>query len=250
MNLFPYVHADKILDLNGNEPAQNLLALLRDCSREVVLKLQKKIADGKNTIKEGPGFTKSDLYEKCHSMVLGKDDSGVTPNPYLRYPELLFLKWEDFQGKHTTLGEKREKSGSLLELVSQEPSGSPKLKILKLLIFVSNSIPNMFKKLLREVVEIRKKDGLNEAFQHAETVPPFPQKLDDAEITLSNYNVALALILSDPQPLQKMDIDAGPEAPVQEPKLPKPAKKKDAESTMVFWLIGLAAIGLFVSGGF
>ena len=47
-----------------------------------------------------------------------------------------------------------------------------------------------------------------------------------------------------------MDVDAGEGAPLQEPKVPKPAKKKDEESTMVFWLIGLAAIGLFVSGGF
>ena len=250
VNLYPVYKPDTVIDLENNEPARILLELLRNCSQEVVQKLIQKIRSGKNTSNENAEFTKSDMYIKCHTAILGPDEIGATPNPYLRYPELLMLIWDKFQREHTTLGDTRVKSGSLLELIRKVESGTPKSKVLNLLMFYSRCMPNMFDRLLEDVIKIRKKDGPNEAIQHAMTVALFAEKLEDNYITVNNYNVALAITLSDPIPLKTMDIDAGPEAPLQEPKLAKPAKKKDAESTMVFWLIGLAAIGLFVSGGF
>ena len=72
----------------------------------------------------------------------------------------------------------------------------------------------------------------------------------DQNLQLFNYNVALGLVLSDPSELFEMDVDAGAHAPLLKPTLPKPAKKEDGESTMVFWLFGLGAICLYAIGAF
>jgi len=105
--------------------------------------------------------------------------------------------------------------------------------------------------LYPDVILISGRGNRTAAIKHGGTVPPhYYGKLEDALISQFNYNVAKGILLSDPIPLKTMDVDAGEGAPLQEPKVPKPAKKKDEESTIVFWLLGLAAIGLYVGGGF
>ena len=56
------------------------------------------------------------------------------------------------------------------------------------------------------------------------------------------YNVALGILLGDPIPLERMDVDAGPAAPLQKAKKNKPEKKKAEADSYVFWLVGLGAL--------
>ena len=106
--------------------------------------------------------------------------------------------------------------------------------------------------MISEVVQIRARDGVAPALEHTNQVSTdlYLTHLRDENIQLYNYNVALALVLSDPTELIHMDVDAGRDAPLQRPTLPKPAKKEDGENTMVFWLIGLGAICLYAIGAF
>jgi hypothetical protein len=191
------------------------------------------------------------MYEKCHTAILGPNEIGGTPNPYLRYPEVFQLDWGIFQDKHTTL-KTNHGNGPLLHLLRRVPRETEKSYALHQLLFYSKCMPRTIQNLKAEVTQIRAKDGVALALHHSQQVSPnlYLTHMQDEHIQLFNYNVALGLVLSDPTELIHMDVDAGRDAPLQRPTLPKPAKKEDGESTMVFWLIGLGAVCLYVIGAF
>ena len=252
LSLFPKDHPNNVMELEKCQAATALLQLLRDCSIEVVNRLRDKIYHGQFSPEQGPPFTKSNVYVKCHSTILGQDFIGSTPNQNLRYPELLQLQWGDFQDRHTTLREDRG-NGPLLEHIRAVPRDTPKASAINDLMFYSRCMPRVLENLIGEVASVRKTEGAVAAFRHTvDRHDPFLYLtvLTDEHITQYNYNVALGILLSDPIPLQEMDVDAGPKAPLQKPKEAKPAKKDVEPDTMVFWLVGLGAIALFVSGAF
>ena len=250
-SLYSYDIPDKQIDMRKTESARALLSLLVRCNHENVVKLIRKIQSGKNTLKESPGFTKSDMYTKCHSTIFGREIIGGTPNPVLRYPEILTLQWDKFKREHTKLSRDKDGYGSLLELISKIPKRSPKVEIINEVLFYSRCMPKRMDILYPDVITISGRGDRAGAVKHPGTViPHYYGKVEDSLISVHNYNVVQGIILSDPIPLKTMDVDAGDPAPVQEPKVPKPAKKKDEESTIVFWLLGLAAIGLYVGGAF
>ena len=234
-----------------NAISKLVLAVLKDCSIEGVTRLRDRVNDAIVGEREGEAFTSSDVYVKCHTAILGPDNIGGTPNQYLRYPEVLTLRWDDFQDQHTTLGEDRG-NGPLLDMLQMVGRGSQKAAVINELLFYSNCMRRQLEQIIPEVVQIRAQQGVSAALQHPmNRLNPdlYSTHMMDVHIQLFNYNVALALMLSDPIPLQTMDVDAGPGAPLQKPKLPKP-EKKEFENTSVFWLIGLAAIGFYAVGGF
>jgi hypothetical protein len=252
LSLFPKDRPDAVMELERSKPTQNLLAILKDACVEVMTRLRDRVNEGHVNEAEGVAFTRSDVYIKCHTAILGPNHIGETPNPYLRYPEVLTLRWDDFIDQHTTL-DVDHGNGPLIGMVRDVAKETPMSAVINELMFYSNCLPVHLERMIPEVVRIRGQAGLTEALNYPATAlnPEFysTHLLDSNHIQLFNYNIALGLLLSEPIPLQKMDVDAGPSAPLQKPKLPKP-KKKEFENSSVFWLIGLAAIGFYAVGGF
>ena len=249
LSLYPKSNEHAIIELAKSREAFDLLRILRDCNLEIVGKLRERIAAGQ---KNGPTFTTSAVYEKCHTAILGPNNQiGGTPNPYLRYPEVYQVAWGDFLDHHTTL-KTDHGNGPLLNLLRQVPRETEKAFALNDILFYSKCMPATLEQMISDVIQIRAKDGVAPALEHTNQVSTdlYLTHLRDENIQLYNYNVALALVLSDPTELIHMDVDAGRDAPLQRPTLPKPAKKKDGENTMVFWLIGLGAICLYAIGAF
>ena len=252
LNLFPKDNPHFVIQLEKSRAAKMLLQLLRDCSIEVVDRLRDMVYKGRVSPEQAPLFTKSEKFIKCRSTVLGQDFIGSTPNQNLRYPELLRLHWGDFQDRHTTLREDTG-DGPILDLIRSVKKDDPRSRPINDLMFLSRCMPRVLEHVIDEVATIRLKEGAVQAVRHgSDRLDPhlYLTVLSDEYIQQFNYNVALGLLLGDPIPLQQMDVDAGPGAPLQQPKKPKPEKKKDEPDSLVFWLVGLGALGLFAIGAF
>ena len=248
LSLYPKENEHAIMELEKSRVCTDLLAILRDCNVEIVNRLREKVslmAGG-----QAENFTTSAVYEKCHTAILGPNNQiGGTPNPYLRYPEVYQVAWGDFVDTHTTL-KTDHGNGSLLNLIRQVPRDTDKAFALNDLLFYSKCMPASIEQMINKVVQMRADYGATTALQYTDKLSTdlYLTHMRDEHIQLFNYNVALALVLSDPTELIHMDVDAGREAPLQKPTLPKPAKKED--NTTVFWLIGLGAVCLYAIGAF
>ena len=251
LSLFPPGTPDMVLELEKCKAATDLLTLLRDCCIESVERLRAMIYNGKITPETGRDFTKSQKFIKCHSTILGQDFIKNTPNQNFRYPELYEMRWGDFQDRHTTLQENHG-NGPLMHLIRQVPRDSPKSPILNELLYYSGTMPQIIENVIDDVVTVRIREGATQAMHAGDrhTRHLYLTHLKDEYITQFNYNVVLGLLLSDPIPLEQMDVDAGAGGPLQEPKEPKPEKKKEEPDQMVFWLVGLGALGLFAIDAF
>ena len=249
LSLYPKSHPHRLLELEKCEAAQRLLHILRDCNVEVINRLRQAnyntlLQESKVGADFGRNFTKTEMFTKCRSTIMGPDFIGGTPNPNVRYPELCMIRWEDFQDRHMFLRDD-DGEGPLIELLRAVPPESPKTAILNEFLYYSKCIGRDLEGIMDEVIDIRIKQGFPAAMKHAlhrHKSRNFLPELQDEYITAFNYNVALGILLGDPIPLERMDVDAGPAAPLQKAKKNKPEKKKAEADSYVFWLVGLGAL--------
>ena len=243
LSLYDREKRNKFLQLEKCEALQDLLALLRDCIFECLGKLYRTYGGDR------PAFTSSETYTRRFIQIGSDIDIGGTPNQYLRYPEILQLRWDSFQDGHRYIAEKDNQGhGPLLELVQKMPrEKTEKVAAINQLLFYSLNMTNLFAQLVEDFTVKRNEDGSTAAKEFTKTRVPwdlYDTDLQNQNMTFYNYQVALSILLSDPIPLKEKDVGAKPDAPLQKPVKPKPLKE-EKDSVTIIWFLLVVGIGWF-----